>query len=64
MMSVIINEFEVVADRPQEEAGGGTVSAASQAAESMPAATEPLSPQDIRNVLHHEWVRQERVRAD
>jgi hypothetical protein len=55
-MAVIINEFEVVVDSPEEQPAQETAPA-----EQGPAPS--LTPQDIRDVLRHQMERRARLRA-
>lgn len=57
-MSVIINDFEVVIESPQE-AGTGSGEAESAVSSQVPA----LSPLDIRNILKRQAERMLRIRA-
>lgn len=55
-MAVIINEFEVVVDSPEEQP-------AQEAAPAEQAPTPALTPQDLRDVLCHQMERRARLRA-
>jgi hypothetical protein len=57
-MAVIINEFEVVVDSPEEQPAQ-----AAAPAEQGPGAGPALTPQDIRDVLRHQMERRARLRA-
>jgi hypothetical protein len=57
-MPVIINDFEVIAETPSQERGGGGESQAEEGAQA-----QGPTPQDIERVIKHESERTARLRA-